>query len=284
MKTLIVCLFLLLSESSVFADINAKKIKGDLSTDFTDAALWKNAEADQDVTLMGQPMVVPKPKKTETPLLHVTAIHDGKWIAFRIRWKDTEPSEGGKLATFSDAVALEFPVKNNEAPPPVTMGMKDDPVHLLHWRYQYQLDAENGKKTVDDIYKNKTTDMYPLEFKDKGHSKEATKEQREAFVGGTAAGNPQSFAKPAVDEIFAEGFGSSAVSEIHMAKGKGLWKDGEWTVYIARPLMYEAGSKLPVGKKSNIGFAVWQGGSKEVGALKSVTMMWTPLLISEKEL
>ena len=57
---------------------------------------------------------------------------------------------------------------------------------------------------------------------------------------------------------------------------------GEWTAYIARPLTYENGSKLLIGKKSHVAFAVWQGGKKEIGAIKSITMMWTPFNILEK--
>lgn len=277
-------LFLLVSglAQTAFADINTNLVKTDLSTDFHDEAVWSKADAEQTINLMGQPMVVPRPQKTETSLIRVSAIHDGKWIAVRVRWKDTEVSEAGKLATFSDAVALQFPIKNNEVPPPPMMGVKDDPVHIFHWKYEYQLDAEQGKKDIDKIYPNMTADMYALDFKVKGQFKEATKEQKESFVGGTAAGNPQSFPKTGVDEIFAEGFGTSAVQPNGAAKGYGTWKDGEWTVYFARPLSYENGSKLYPGKKSNIAFAVWQGGKKEVGALKSLTMMWTPIQILEK--
>lgn len=281
MKSLLLIIISLISVSSL-ADITIKKISGDLSEKYFEESLWKTAAADQTVSLMAQPMVAPKPKKTETSSISVSAIHDGKWIAFRLKWKCDKPEAGGKLATFSDAVALEFPVKDNENPPPVFMGMKGDPVHLFHWRYQYQLDEENGKKTVDQIYPNKTTDMYPMEYKEKGEVKTGTQEELDSFVGGTAAGNPQSFQKKSVDEIFAEGFGSSAVSEIRLAKAKGVWKDGVWTVFMTRPLAYAAGSKLTPGKKSNIGFAVWQGGKKEVGAIKSLTMLWTPIVIEEK--
>lgn len=259
------------------ADIKVKKVNNNLSEDFAKEEIWQSAEADQVISLMGQPMVAPKPKETLTTEVKVTAVHDGKWIAFRMKWKDTEPSESGKLATFSDAVALEFPVKESENLPPIMMGAKDAPVHLLHWRYQYQQDELNGKKSIDKIYPNMTTDMYSMDFKDPGNSKVATQEQKDSFVGGMAAGNPQSFQKTAVDEILAEGFGTSAVMEKKSAKGFGVWKNGVWTVVIVRPLNYEHASNILVGKKSNVGFAVWQGGKKEVGGIKSLTMMWTPL-------
>jgi hypothetical protein len=280
-KKLLPILLLVVSFNST-AEINVKKITGDLSKDFQSDSVWKNIETDQKISMMGQPMITPKPKNTETSLIEVSAIHDSKWIVFRLKWKDDEISEAGKLATFSDGVAIQFPIKNNEEPPPIMMGGKEDPVHLFHWKYEYQLDAKFGKKSIDKIYPNMTTDMYPLDFKQKGNFKDATNEQKEAFVGGTAAGNPQSFSKSGVDEIFAEGFGTSAVTDSHLAKGYGEWKNGEWTVFLARPLVYENGSKLTVGKKSNVAFAVWQGGKKETGALKSLTMVWTPLNISEK--
>jgi hypothetical protein len=266
----------------VLATINVKKVSGDLSKNFESEAIWQTADPDVEISLVGQPMVPPKPKTTETPSLRVAAVHNGKWVAFRIRWKDAEISEADRLATFSDAVAVQFPVKNNEMPPPFFMGGKDDPVHIFHWRYQYQLDAKHGKKPIEKVYPNMSTDMYPMDFKQKGNFKQATQKQKEAFVGGTAAGNPQSFPKLGVDEIFAEGFGTSAVSDRIRAKGVGEWKNGEWTVFISRPLVYEDGSKLYPGKLSNVGFAVWQGGKKEVGAIKSVTMMWTPLTVSER--
>lgn len=264
------------------AELNVKRVDGNIESDFRNESLWKSTEAEIEVSLMGQPMVPPKPKTTETTSIRVSAVHDGKWVAFRLRWKDSEMSESDRLATFSDAVAIQFPIHNNEAPPPPMMGGKDDPVHIFHWRYQYQVDATKGKKTIDQIYPNMSPDMYPMDFRQKGNHKEATQDQKDSFVGGLAAGNPQSAPKTGVDEILAEGFGTSAVMESHAAKGFGEWRNGEWMVIIARPLNYENSSKLPVGRKSNIAFAVWQGGKKEVGAIKSLTMMWTPLSVMEK--
>ena len=261
------------------AEINVKKIQGDLSKDYTSEDLWKSAEADQNVLLMAQPMVAPRPTSTETNNVKVAAIHDGKWVVFRVKWTDAEPSESTKLATFSDAVALQFPAIESDPPPPVMMGTKGAPVQIFHWRYSYQLDKEQGKKSIEQIYPNMTVDMYPLEYKEKGNYKKATEEQKEAFVGGTAAGNPQSFPKTGVDEILAEGFGSSALIEGTEAVGKGNWKNKEWTVYIARPLTSKGGSKLVPGQKNNVAFAVWQGGKNEVGSRKAVTMMWTPVVI-----
>lgn len=250
-------------------------INGDLSKPPAGEELWKAATV-EPITLMAQPMVAPRPKTTETANVSAQSINDGKWIVFRLKWKDPEKSEAGKLGEFSDALALEFPVKDGN-PPPVFMGAKGEPVHLYHWRAQYQYDAEHGKKDIKDIYPNLNMDAYPMEFKDAGNLKNLTSEKREQYAHGQAAGNPQSYAKNGIDEIFAEGFGTSSVIQNVESYAQGEWKNGEWTLLIGRPLSRKDGSQLAAGKENYVGFAVWQGGKDEVGSRKSVTMTWTNL-------
>jgi DMSO reductase family type II enzyme heme b subunit len=162
------------------------------------------------------------------------------------------------------------------------MGFKDNPVHLFHWRAQYQYDEEHGKKTVKDIYPNLIADIYPNEFADRGSLKPATDDNKDMFSHGKAAGNPQSNDKKAVDELMAEGFGSSVVRKDTDSFAHGEWKDGEWTVVISRALKRPDGSVLEVGKGSSFGVAVWQGGQDEVASRKSITMLWSPFKVEEK--
>ncbi|MCC7108323.1 MAG: hypothetical protein IT382_03475 [Deltaproteobacteria bacterium] len=269
----------LLSSSSVSAqaagDLVATKVAADLSAADPAAAYWQSAPA-MTVTLMGQPMVLPKPEKTTTDKVTVQAVNDGKRAAFRVRWKDSEKSEAGRLGEFSDAFALQFPVKPGETPPPVMMGAKDNPVHLFHWRAQYQRDKEKGKPDMKALYPNGAVDMYPMEFKEVALGTDA---QREKFSPGRIEGNPQSYEKTGVDEVVAEGFSTSQVTEGHGSVGQAVWKDGEWTLVISRPLMIDGGSQLAAGKKNFVAFAAWQGGQGEVGSRKSVTMTWTNLVV-----
>lgn len=260
--------------------IVAPSVKDDLSKAKLDEKVWAGAK-EEVVVLMAQPLAIPRPAATTTPQIKVKAVNNGKWIAFRLNWEDTERNEAGKLGEFSDAVAIQFPVKDNKSPPPVFMGMKDNPVHIFHWRAQYQLDKEKGKREMTDIYPNMNPDMYPLEFKDEGHLTGLTDEKREIFSHGRAAGNPQSYAKTGVDEIFAEGFGTSSVIKNVEAMAHGEWNKNGWTVVITRPLVREEGSHLNVGEDSFVAFAIWQGGKDEVGSRKSVTMQWTPLSIAK---
>lgn len=279
-KLLLLAAGTLVVTAAARADLVSKKAKGDLRSAAFKDATWEGV-AGESLALLAQPAAVPMPKETTTAQIKVQSMHDDKWIAFRLKWADSEASGAGKLAEFSDAVALEFPVKNNEQPPSIMMGSKGDPAHIFHWRYQYQLDHEKGQPDIKTLYPNASMDMYPMEFADNGKLKKPTEEQRTKFAHGKAAGNPQAFPKSGVDEIMAEGFGTSAVIDAHESEGKGAWKNGEWTVVIVRALKREGGSVLSVGKKSNVAFAVWQGGKDEVGARKSLTMNWTPLKIEE---
>ncbi len=252
-----------------------RKIAADLSKPDPGAAVW-NDVSPGIIKLTAQPMIAPRPESTTTDEIIVQAATDGTRAAFRLRWKDPEKSEAGRLGEFSDAVALEFPLREGGELPPVFMGGKGNPVHLFHWRAQYQRDKEKGKPQMKDIYPNTSVDMYPMEFKE---APGGTPEQREKFSPGVAEGNPQSYTKEAVDEIIAEGFSTSAVQAGHGSVAHGEWRGGEWTVVIVQPLSIEGGSSLKSGGGANIGLAVWQGGKGEVGARKCVTMQWTPVVI-----
>jgi hypothetical protein len=255
-------------------ELIAARVEADVSAPDPGASYWKEAPAGE-LTLLAQPIITPRPERVLTEKIVVQSVTDGKSIAFRLRWKDTEKSDAGGLGQFSDAVALEFPM-SGEALPSVMMGSEGQPVHIFHWRAQYQRDAEKGKPTMSDLYPNASVDMYAMDFHD---APGGSKEEREMFNPGVALGNPQSSPKSGVDEIIAEGFSTSAVQSGHGSTGKGEWKDGQWTVVISRPLRIDGGSTIVPGGKNAVAFAAWQGGQGEVGSRKSVVMAWTPLQV-----
>jgi hypothetical protein len=262
------------AKATPLTELRVSLVKSDLTKPDPNADFWQDVPA-SEVTLIAQPMVAPRPEQTTTERVFVQAVHDGKTAAFRLRWQDSEKSEAGRLGEFSDAFALQFPL-NDGTVPPVMMGAKDLPVHIFHWRAQYQRDEEQGKPTMKDLYPHGSIDIYPMEFKD---AKGGTPEQREQFSPGQAEGNPQSYVKNGVDEIVAEGFSTSAVMQGHGSKAHGEWKDGWWTLVIARPMAIEGGSRLASGSVSQIAFAAWQGGKGEVGSRKSIIMAWTPVKV-----
>jgi len=272
----------LFSSWSGAAEYSVRKVGSDLSkAPSASAKYWKDVP-ELNVSLMAQMIVKPKPAKAETEAVKVQIVHDGKTVAYRLRWRDKEKSEAGRGDEFSDAVALQFPVPGGAGLPPIFMGGPGNPVHIFHWRAQYQYDEEHGKKSVKDLYPNMTVDTYPNEFPDRGNLKPATQEEMETFSPAVMAGNPQSRRKKAVDEMLAEGFGTSVVTPGGHSAGRGEWADGEWTVVITRALECKGGSVLAPGQASAFGLAVWQGGAGEVGARKALTMAWTPFRIEEK--
>jgi hypothetical protein len=208
-------------------------------------------------------------------------VHDGKWLAVRLKWADKEKSSAGRLGEFSDAVAVMFPVKSRDWAPAIFMGSKDDPTHIFHWRAQYQRDKESGKPTMKELYPNMNPDMYPFEPKDLAAMPTTPKEVSESYQYGVAAGNPQSYIKNGVDEIIAEGYGTSAVMEERESNSNAVWANGEWTVVISRALSRAKGSVLVPGAGSFAAFAVWQGGMDEVGGRKCLTMVWLPVTLVE---
>lgn len=261
-------------EEEVEAPWRAVRVEADLSSPDPDAPFWLGVEA-RTLALVAQPMIRPRPAETKTSEVEVRAVHDGRWLALRLAWKDPEESWAGRLGEYSDAAAVQFPLQPGESPPPIFMGVRGMPVHIFHWRAQYQRDREVGKPTMRDLYPHLSIDMYPLEYADPGRL-DPPLAAREQFSPGLAVGNPQSFPKSGVDEILAEGFSTSSVQD-SAASGRATWKEGEWRLVIARPLAIEEGSTLAPGDSTFVAFAVWQGGAAEVGSRKSVTMAWTPL-------
>ncbi len=255
-------------------ELTAQRVAEDLSSANPDAPYWSKV-APGRVKLLAQPMITPRPETTTTEEILVQSVHDGHSIAFRLSWPDTELSAAGRLGEYSDACALEFPMSGEDPPSPM-MGSKDHPVHIFHWRAQYQRDKEKGKPEIHELYPNVSIDMYPMDFKD---AASGSADDKQAFNPGMAVGNPQSYSKTGLDEIIAEGYSTSTVTEGHGGGARGSWKNGMWSVVVTRPLAIEGGSVITVGGKNMLAYAVWQGGQGEVGSRKSLLMSWMPLKV-----
>jgi DMSO reductase family type II enzyme heme b subunit len=90
--------------------------------------------------------------------------------------------------------------------------------------------------------------------------------------------------KTPVREVVAEGFGSSTWKDIQGAEGRGVYKDGKWTVVIKRRFVEENTSnpEWGPGRATFVTFAVWDGGNSERGARKALRHGWIPLQVEEK--
>ncbi len=85
-----------------------------------------------------------------------------------------------------------------------------------------------------------------------------------------------------VQVLMAEGFGTTTVTPAQTARGRGSWKDGKWTVTLARPLHpgAELGDLEP-GKRGYLAFAIWDGDKQNSGSRK-MRSGWVPFRLEEK--
>ncbi|MBF0162723.1 MAG: hypothetical protein HQL88_10605 [Magnetococcales bacterium] len=228
--------------------------------------IWSKAKA---VKVALQPQVV-APPTNPTPAvqeLGVRAVHNGSWVAFLLEWKDSTKSDTTVVDRFNDQVAVELPVTYQaDALPSAMMGNPGGRVNVLQWRAVAQREVDSGREIViRDLYPNAPdADLY--------YTTRLSAEAAVPYLGAKGLGNPVSIRtdSPVLDQM-AEGFGSLTIRAKQGATGKGVYKDGMWHVTITAPLTPdgENAPKLEPGKATAAAFAVWDGGSKEVGSRKA---------------
>lgn len=199
--------------------------------------------------------------------LKVKAVHNGKWLALRLEWKDPAPDQTLETDRMSDACAVQFPVKELSKTSPF-MGSKDFPVEIIHWKGIWQADVEKGFQQVTDLYPNTWVDTH-------------------RFGNNVArdVGNPLAdFArKVPVEELMAEGFGTLTHQSRSDSSGWGKWENGRWAVVLTHQLRTKdkGDPQFKLGDKTSVAFAVWEGGKGNVGARKNYAP-WTGFSLEEK--
>lgn len=238
------------------------------------ATFWKLAPA-VTVTMLPQVIAIPALPKASVASLSVKAVHNGRWLAILLEWKDPTKNDRIVPDEFEDQVAVELPVyyKVDDLPSPM-MGNSGARVAIWQWRAAFQRDIDKGEPTVRDLYPNTVVDIYPDQVL-------RTIDAR-PYMGALGLDNPISHPKssPVLDHM-AEGLGTITVNPDQNADGKGVWRDGGWRVVIAYPLV-DAGEdrvRLSPGAETVIAFAVWDGGNREVGARKARSS-WVPFRLA----
>jgi hypothetical protein len=235
------------------------------------AEAWSEV-APFEVRLQPQRITPPTLAEPSIASVLVRSLHDGSWIAFHLEWGDETKDELETMARFRDAVAVQLPAAPG-APPSVTMGAPDSPVHILHWKASWQADVDTGRKSVKDAFPNAFNDVVPEGL--------MGDEAARVFYPGIQVGNPLSQLERGtpVEELVAEGFGSLTTQEEQRAVGRGIFADGRWRVVIAVPMQGgEAQATLEPGGRTSVAFAVWNGGAGNRGARKHWGD-WTPIEI-----
>jgi hypothetical protein len=235
-------------------------------------AVWKRAKPVK-VAMLPQTVTLPHEAAPAVKELVVRAVHNGGWVAFLIEWKDPTISNKVILDNFGDQVAIQLPVNVRGPAPSPMMGNPGGRVNIMQWRAAFQRDLDYGPPTVRDLYPNAWADVYPDEVLGAADAR--------PYSGALGIENPISRgrATPVLDQM-AEGWGTMTVKPDQHALGMGQWKDGLWHVVITRPLASDDlnAPQLTPGDRTVAGFAVWEGGHREVGARKAWAP-WVPLVI-----
>jgi hypothetical protein len=240
------------------------------------AAFWKDAPA-TSVALLPQAMTLPNNLTPAVQAMQVRAAHDGTWLALLLEWKDATKSDRIVVDQFGDQVAVEFPAEfQKDALPSPMMGNPGGRVEIWQWRAAFQQDLERGRPQVTtDLYPNAHVDVYPDELLKAIDAR--------PYMGAVGVDNLITRAdKSPVLEQVAEGWGSLTIQpDDQQADGKGVWADGTWRVVVTHPLAGGEGDvRFAPGGESAAAFAVWDGGSREVGPRKAWST-WAALKLAE---
>jgi DMSO reductase family type II enzyme heme b subunit len=236
------------------------------------APAWRQARPVK-VAMLPQAVTLPHKPDAAVTELTVRAVHNGGWIAFLVEWADPTLSDRVVLDNFGDQVAVQLPIDTKAAAPSPMMGNPGGRVNIMQWRAAFQRDLDVGPPTVRDLYPNAWADVYPDQVLSAADAR--------PYQGALGIENPISrgVASPVLDQM-AEGWGSMTVKPDQHALGAGVWRDGRWRVVITRPMVSDDvnAPRLQPGARTVVGFAVWEGGNREVGARKAWAP-WVPLVI-----
>jgi len=195
-------------------------------------------------------------------------------IYVELSWRDgTRNTSPRRQTVFTDAAALQFPIISGVLPNPF-MGDPQRPVNIWQWKASWQ-DELAQARDLRAAYPAMAVDYY--------YDTKFLKDERarRTFNAGAAAGNLLSLTRrhSAVEDLVAWGFGTLTTQPQQDVIGFGSWRQGRWTVLLARPLRTadEGDVRLRPGETVHVNFAVWDGGNQDRNGQKNVTLNWWPL-------
>ncbi|QWR77567.1 ethylbenzene dehydrogenase-related protein [Candidatus Magnetomonas plexicatena] len=197
------------------------------------------------------------------PVLTVKAVQNGKQIAFQLTWDDATQDTENAIDTFRDSVAMLFPVKQTaELYPSPLMGAKGEPVNVWQWRADWQAEKD-GKRNLSA--RQPQTDGIHVSYSD-------------AILKSEYPQRPSKDAT--MIQYIAEGYGTLTKLHNQSPAAHGSYKNGKWTVVFVRNLKSDDGgdAEFTSGKKTYVNFAAWNGAAGDVNGMKSISVVWTPLV------
>jgi mono/diheme cytochrome c family protein len=217
----------------------------------------------------------------------VRALHDGKSLAFLLKWEDTTHDERAiRPQDFRDAAAIEFALTPD--PPFFAMGQTGAPVNIWMWKSERQADLQPAFQDIEKQYPNIGIDSYPNLLKspmEQPMRNALTLKSDPRFVTAWGAGNI--VADPtrlsAAENLTAQGFGTLRAHprESQNVEAFGEYSIGSYRVVFTRSLSGERGAiGLTPGDRVPVAFAVWNGSAGDRDGKKSVTI-WQELLLEK---
>ncbi|MGP0628283.1 ethylbenzene dehydrogenase-related protein [Nitrospina sp. 32_T5] len=245
--------------------LKSEKVEGDIGIDpFSE--LW------DPVPATNVHLIVLNARRDPITRVQFQSVTNGKQIAFRVQWEDPVPNRSSsRHQDFKDAVALEFALgdvllhTHGHNEPFFGMGNREKPVNIWQWRADWQKEIET-KEELEQATEGQGMDMDVMIFGGEVNPVESL--------------NP--FREVPIEEMNAEGFGTLTPQPKtkQNIRGKGLWKDGKWTVVFIRDIESLNKWDIQFNKKQPIliGFAVWDGLHKDRNGRKTVSM-WQRLVL-----
>lgn len=213
-----------------------------------------------------QDMVEPRKLEAGTGKARIRAVHDGRTLAFRIRWEDPSEDRVRKPGTFADACAVQLPVSIGPDLPAPQMGEPGKPVAISYWT------AAELPKDIRTLYPRAQVDHYPFaaaSLEDKPQERERMeKRYAPAHALGNTAGRP-------VQDLVAQGPGTLRPATDQVSRAAATRGDRKWTVMLSRPVP----ESLVTAGRSHVSFALWDGAAEDAGSRK----MWTPWIVLRLE-
>ena len=150
------------------------------------------------------------------------------------------------------------------------MGDANNPVNIWMWKAGWQQATDGVRPDVDTLHPSMHVDTYP--------------ETRGLYRTAEAAGNLQASLslKSPVEDANAHGFGSfkTQSEKGQNVGGKGVWRDGHWSVVVTRELKSRDADdvKFVRGKSVPVAFAVWNGEQRDRNGRKVVSNWYNLIL------
>ncbi len=221
---------------------------------------WKQATP-FPLALMAQQMLPPLGGGGVSSV-SVRALHDGEWLALRLEWEDATANREVGVHTFRDALAIGFPTRQSELLPSPFMGDPEHPVNIWQWTADFDANAQGQGGFASRYPHTEGVWYFPQDY---GISRDVR-----AWRG----------AEPVI-ELVATGFGTLERKVSQNVLGTSRHHQGRWRIVLRRRLATgnPEDTRFRPGEKTHLILAVWDGARGEVNGRKSVTMMWTPIVL-----